>query len=191
MSGSTFSQFTPISVLPDITGHANQVLMATGSGASWTVTPIAAGGTGQTTFQAGLDALTQGNLNLSSNGARIRANYSDNTVANRAMFQTSSANNSTNVGIIPNGVVAPGAVATAVVLEDTTSVSSAGSVFRMENVQGTEARLVSTARNGGSTLPMSFYVGNKHTTLSVNAGGNALLTNKHHRFCCGTADYLG
>ena len=47
MTGTTFSQFTPVSVLPDTNGNANKVLMSTGTGASWTVVPIIAGGTGK------------------------------------------------------------------------------------------------------------------------------------------------
>lgn len=171
MAGTTFSQFTPISMWPDTNGNANKVLMSTGGGAAWTVVPIVAGGTGQTTAQAALNALTGGNLNLTGTGARITGDFSTTTIANRVLFKTDVANAVTSIGAIPNGTVANGVAATAVTLEDNTSVSGAGSVVRLENVQGTEVRLMSMQRNGGTVLPMSFYVGRLHTQLSY--GGSA------------------
>lgn len=44
-----------------------------------------------------------GNLTLSGTGARIRGDFSNTTVANRVMFQSSTTNGGTFVGIAPNG----------------------------------------------------------------------------------------
>lgn len=165
---TTFSQFTPVDVFPGWrdNGSANKVLMSTGGGTTWTVVPIEAGGTGKTTAQEALDALTIGNLNLTGQGARIRSDYSNNNLTLRTYFVTSYTNSGTNVGVAPNGTVAAGTVASSIQLEDNKSMSTGtGSVLQAEMVQGTEARIRSGARGAGTVLPLAMYVGSKHTTL--------------------------
>ena len=173
MTGTTFSQFTPVSVLPDTNGNANKVLMSTGTGALWTVVPIIAGGTGKTDAQSALDALSIGNLNLTGSAARIHGTFSGTNIAARTMFQTLVVSTGTEVGVIPNGNVAVGATASSVALEDNTTAdagSTGGSVLKLEMVQGTESRINSASRGSGTVLPLSFYVGAKHTTLSFQNG---------------------
>ena len=173
MTGTTFSQFTPVSVLPDTNGNANKVLMSTGTGALWTVVPIIAGGTGNTDAQSALDALSIGNLNLTGSAARIHGTFSGTNIAARTMFQTLAASTGTEVGVIPNGNVAVGATASSLALEDNTTAdagSTGGSVLKLEMVQGTESRVNSASRGSGTVLPLSFYVGAKHTTLSFQNG---------------------
>lgn len=169
MTGTTFSRFTPVNMWPDPAGNTNLVLMSTGGGVTWSVVPISGGGTGQTTAQAAIDALTGGNLNLSGNAARITGNFNDSTIANRTMF-VSRTPGLTAIDVAPNGPISDGTIATALVLEDQNSTTGAGSIARLDNVQNTEMRLVSTSRNGGAVLPLSFYVGQKHTTLSLSSG---------------------
>jgi hypothetical protein len=171
MAGTTFSQFTPVSAFPNTSGQENKVLIAQpGGNLGWDVVPILAGGTGQTTAQAGLDALTKGHLNLTGVGARIRGDFSSSTIANRTLFQTTTPTAATHVGIAPNGVVVTGNTASAIELEDITSVSGNGSILRIENRQGAEMRISSTARGSGSYLPLTFYV-NNIKTLTLNTSG--------------------
>ena len=44
-----------------------------------------------------------GNVNLTSTGNRITGDFTNATIGNRALFQTSTLNSTTTVGIIPNG----------------------------------------------------------------------------------------
>jgi len=175
MAGTTFSQFTPISVFPDTIGNENKVLLATGGGTQWGVVPIIAGGTGQTTAQASLDALTSGHLNLTGVGARIRGDFSNNNVTNRTAFQTLTTSAATHVAFVPNGAVAGGSTASAIELEDNTSFSTGnGSVLRIENRQGSELRISSTVRGTGTHLPLAFYVNSVKSLQLTTVGSNTV-----------------
>lgn len=176
MAGTTFSQFTPINVFPSTSGQTNKVLLSTGGGVTWDVVPIAAGGTGKTTAQAALDALTTGNLNLSASAARIRADFSNATTFNRTLFQTTTTTAATRLGATPNGTIATGGVTASIELEDSTSVNGNGSVLRIETVQATETRVVSSVRGTGTYLPLAFYVNNTKLLNLSTTSNTAIAT---------------
>ena len=175
MAGTTFSQFTPISVFPSTAGQTNKVLLSTGGGVVWDVVPIAAGGTGKTTAQAGLDALTGGNLNLSGSAARVRGDFSNATPFNRVVFQTTAATSPTRIGATPNGTITTGNVTASVELEDSTSINGNGSVLRIETVQATETRVVSGIRGSGTYLPLAFYTNNTRAVQFNNTNSNTVV----------------
>lgn len=175
MAGTTFSQFTPINVFPSTSGQTNKVLLSTGGGVAWDVVPIAAGGTGKTTAQAALDALTTGNLNLTASAARIRADFSNATTFNRTLFQTTTATAATRIGATPNGTIATGGVTASVELEDSTSINGNGSVLRIETVQATETRVVSGIRGSGTYLPLAFYTNNTRAVQFNNTNSNTVV----------------
>lgn len=184
MAGTTFAHFTPVSILPTYTPGGGNVLLSTGSGTTWGVVPVSSGGTGRTTAQQGLDALTVGNVNLSGNAVRISGDFHNTTLISRTMFMTRSSAQGTQVGFMPNGSVATTAVATGLILEDSTSVSGNGSFFSIQNIQGGDMRFTSGSRGTGAVRPILYYLGstpaaslgvdpnnNKHVISSVTGGG--------------------
>lgn len=51
---------------------------------------------------------TNGNINISTLGARITGDFSNATVSNRLMFQSSTSNGNTSISAIPNGTATVG-----------------------------------------------------------------------------------
>ena len=184
MAGTTFAHFTPVSIFPSYTAGSGNVLLSTGSGTAWGVVPVESGGTGKTTAQQGLDALTTGNVNLSGNAVRIFGDFDNNTTINRTMFTTRNSARGTQVGIAPNGTVTTTSVASGIVLEDNTSVAGNGSFLSIQNIQGGDMRITSGARGTGAVRQIVHYLGiqpaaslgidpnnTKHTVSSVTGGG--------------------
>ncbi|MFZ5959863.1 tail fiber domain-containing protein [Pseudomonas knackmussii] len=54
-------------------------------------------------YQSGETLTHPGNLQLTGNGRLFQADFSNATIANRAAFQTSTANSPTSLGVLPNG----------------------------------------------------------------------------------------
>ena len=85
--------------------------------------------------------------------ARITGDFSNATIPNRVMFQTSVANAHTSVGAIPNGT-SPLSNINVFSSSDPTNSSAAQLIM-----DGTEARIASSAFGSGTYLPMTFYTG--------------------------------
>ena len=85
--------------------------------------------------------------------ARITGDFSNATLSNRVMFQTSTVNGGTSVGAIPNGT-SVNADFSANSSADPTNASRA----RL-SMTGVDARLSSDAAGTGAYLPMTFYTG--------------------------------
>lgn len=92
-------------------------------------------------------------LSFTGSGQRITGDFSNATLANRLMFQTSTANGATSVGLMPNGT---GTVAG---LNLFGSADPANSSFAQLANTGTEIRLSAAAVGSGSYLPLAVYVG--------------------------------
>ena len=120
-----------------------------------------ASGTGRYNFYAAgtADNYFAGNVQLATNltftgtGNRITGDFSNATVANRVMFQSSTTNGATQVGAIPNGT---SAVATFAARNSSDPTNSG--VFAV-SVSSAEASLNSTINGTGTYLPMTFYTG--------------------------------
>lgn len=164
LNRTTFSHFTPTSSTPDMTGNANKALLTTGGGMYWGAVPIAGGGTGQVTAQAGLDALTTGNLNLSGAASRIRSDFSNPLVASRTSFQTSTTNGNTIIQAIPNGT-SVNSMFTALNNSDPTNSS-----YVAISLSSSESRLVSSAVGSGTVLPLTLYVGSTKLLTAESTG---------------------
>jgi len=106
-----------------------------------------------------------GNLQFSSAGARITGDFSNATVANRAMFQTSTTNSQTALGVIPNGTSTQSQLLLASDA-DTTNTSFA-QVFNNK----TEVSFRSSIAGTGSYLPMTFYTGGSERAR-IDTSGN-------------------
>jgi len=134
------------SALPAQSGNAGKFVTTDGTNASWSDT-------------------IAGNLNFSGTGRRITADFSNATIANRAIFQTSTTNNTTSINAIPNGTGTASRFSTS----NASDPDNAGEFSIVANA--TEARLESNRRGTGAYLPMTTYVGGFKNTEQPVAGG--------------------
>lgn len=121
---------------------------------------------------AGLTNLgLSGNINFTGTANRVTADFSNATVSNRAMFQTTAANTTTSVASIPSG----------------TGISSSWDAFsssdpnnasfgRMQIVGGVDFRIVSGLTGTGSYLPITFFTGGSQR-VTLNTSGNFFVVN--------------
>jgi hypothetical protein len=98
-------------------------------------------------------ASLSGNLTFTGTGNRITGDFSNATIANRVMFQTSTVNGATRLHAIPNGTGVVSAIA-AINNSDPNNAS-----FMQVSVNAAEAQLISTLAGTGTYLPMTFYTG--------------------------------
>jgi len=106
-----------------------------------------------------------GNLAFTGTGNRITGDFSNATVANRVMFQTSTVNGATRVHAIPNGSGVVSAIA-AINNSDANNAS-----FMQMSVNATEAQMISTLAGTGTYLPMTFYTGGSER-VRIDTSGN-------------------
>jgi hypothetical protein len=106
-----------------------------------------------------------GNLTFTGTGNRIRGDFSNATIANRVMFQTSTANSATVVEFLPSGT-------------GTVSGVNFGSSSDLANTSilsvsslSTDARFNAGFRGTGTFLPMTFYTGGSER-MRVDTSGN-------------------
>ena len=93
-----------------------------------------------------------GNLTFTGTGNRITGDFSNATVANRVVFQTSTANDNTLITAIPNGT----SQFSGFYALNGTSANVSRASFA---ISGTDVRFVSGIEGTGSYLPMAFYTG--------------------------------
>ena len=124
-------------------------------------------GSGKTLKVAGSTNFSA-NLTFTGTGNRITGDFSNATVANRVLFQTSTANSATGVAIIPNG----------------TSANASISVFGASDPTNCAAATISTDNNNmfvisgingtGTYVPMRFYT-NGSERVRIDTSGNLLV----------------
>lgn len=109
----------------------------------------------------------QGNLNFFGTGNRITGDFSNATLANRVMFQTSTASSRTQIGVLPNGSGAEGRAL--VNLYNSTDPSNASTTVLYVDAS---ISAVLADRNGtGTYLPMTFYTGGSER-MRIDTSGN-------------------
>ena len=113
------------------------------------------------------DPVITGNMTYGSLGARIRGDFSNATVANRVMFQTSTANGITRVAAIPNGT------ATSAYFEVWNNSDTANANLFSLRSTATEAQLFTsfTGTPSSSYLPLTMYTGGSER-LRIDTSGN-------------------
>ena len=109
-----------------------------------------------------------GDIVLSGSGKRITGDFSNATIANRVIFQTSTVNGQTSIGVLPNG----------------TSKSADLNLFGgADPANASIAQIVNTGdevsfRNAvtgtGTYLPMTFYTGGSER-MRIDTSGNVLV----------------
>lgn len=116
---------------------------------------------GLATFGAGISITGAGN--------RILGDFSNATIANRVMFQTSTVNGTTNVYAIPNG-----SATTASFSVSTSSDPSNSSIGQLVQTS-TDFRLQNVLTGTGSYLPMTFYTGGSERVRIDQTTGNVVI----------------
>jgi len=109
--------------------------------------------------------LSSGNLTFSSTAQRITGDFSNATVANRLMFQTSTTNGNTTVAAIPNGTSQQGQF-TAFNASNPTNASNI-SIIALAG----EGRVQSAIAGTGTYLPMTFLTGGSER-VRIDTSGN-------------------
>ena len=112
-------------------------------------------------------ASISGDLTFTGTGARIKANFSDPIATNRLLFQTSTANSTTLVGIMPNGTGS-----TSGIYGVNSSTLTNASYFDLR-VSGSDndVRLTSDYYGAGTYLPITFYTGGAEQ-VRIDTSGN-------------------
>ena len=119
--------------------------------------------TGNTTAvgNVGLD----GNLNITGAACRITGDFSNATVANRVMFQTSTVNGATRVEAIPNGT---GTTVNFAVYNNSDPTNAAAARL---TATSNDTRVESIITGTGTYLPMTFYTGGSER-VRIDTSGN-------------------
>ena len=106
-----------------------------------------------------------GNLQFLGSTQRITGDFSNATVANRVIFQTSTTNGNTVLNLIPNGT---GTVCAFGMDSDPALTNSSTGALNL--VAGTDVRLAAGIRGTSSYLPMTFYTGGSKQAEITTAG---------------------
>jgi len=106
-----------------------------------------------------------GGITISGAARRIIADFTNATLANRAAFQTSTANSTTAVGIVPSGTGTASALHIYSTADPTTS-----SRLALSAVGATEARIASDISGAGTYLPLVFYTNNAEAMRIATSG---------------------
>jgi hypothetical protein len=104
-------------------------------------------------------------LTFTGTGNRITGDFSNATVANRVLFQSSTTNGLTNVAAIPNGTNTTSSF-TAFNSSDPTNTSNT-----QISTTATESRLTAGASGTGTTLPLTMITGGSER-LRIDTSGN-------------------
>jgi hypothetical protein len=105
------------------------------------------------------------NLTFSGTGNRITGDFSNATVANRVMFQTSVVNGVTALQVMPNGTATQSQLAC---INGTDPNNASGVQIR---VNATEATLMGYNTGTGVSLPLTFYTGGAER-VRIDTSGN-------------------
>lgn len=113
-----------------------------------------------------------GDIVLSGTGKRITGDFSNATVANRLLFQTTTSNANTSVSAIPNGT----STFSSFVAENSSTPDNGS--FVALYATAAESQVVASKRGSGSYLPMTFYAGgsermriDSNGVLTANSSG--------------------
>lgn len=125
---------------------------------------------GTTQFAAGA-LFTGGNLVFSGSAQRISGDFSNATIANRLIFQTSTVNGGTDLVAIPNGISPSSS------FNVFNGTDTANSAFGHIAIGNAEFSIQSSRTGAGVTLPLTFYCGNSGTpeAMRINTSQQLLV----------------
>jgi hypothetical protein len=118
-----------------------------------------------------LDSTTQvtwdsGTMTFAPTGYRIKADFSNATQSNRAMFQSSTVNGNTTLGILPNGTATVGALN----VFGGSNPDATSTIQLVCDTGGGAARLAANRTGAGTFLPLNFQT-NAVDALSILTTG--------------------
>ena len=111
------------------------------------------------------NATITGDVYLTGSGKRITGDFSNATIANRVMFQTSTVNGNTAVGVLPNGTAS-----TSTLLQFNNS-DPTNSGFGGIQVTSSLVNFLSGITGTGTYLPMTFFTGGAER-MRIDTSGN-------------------
>jgi len=111
-----------------------------------------------------------GNLTFTGTENRITGDFSNATVANRVLFQSSTTNGITSVTAIPNGTATDARFA----VNNNSDPTNSNGIQILANA--TEARIQATNFGTASAFPMTFYTGGSERAR-IDTSGNLLVGN--------------
>jgi hypothetical protein len=120
-------------------------------------------GIGTTTPTQSLDV--NGNLAITGSARRITGDFSNATISNRVMFQTSTVNDNTTVSFIPNGT------GTQTFLSLYNNSDSSNSSLGLIASRAATFELAATKTGTGTYLPMTFLT-NASERIRIDTSGN-------------------
>jgi hypothetical protein len=136
------------------TGTSDSILFKTGSQS-----------TRMSIDTSGNVGIATGNLTFSGTGQRITGDFSNATIANRVLFQTSTVNGNTLVRAIPNGTSTQANIAVA------NSSDPANCSIMQLVAASTTAQIQSGVNGTGTYLPMTFFTGgSEQVRIGATAG---------------------
>lgn len=153
---------------------------AGGSGSGDVVGPTSATDNAVTRFDGTTGKLIQnssvtiddsGNMTFTATGARIRGDFSNATVANRLLFQTSTVNGSTNIITIPNGTGPSSSIGSR------NSQDPDNSSWINIQANASDVRINSGITGTGTYQPMVFYTGGSERVRIDTSGNVGIGTN--------------
>jgi hypothetical protein len=118
-----------------------------------------------TNLSYGSATITTGNLAFTGTAQRITGDMSNATITNRVLFETSTANSTTEVGIIPSG----SGGAAVLNIYPVSNPSDTG-YLRLASL-GTDSRILSQRTGTGTFLPLTFYTGGSER-VRIDTSGN-------------------
>ena len=129
--------------------------------------------------------LSSTGVTVSGTGKRFLADFSNATITNRMAFQTSTANTSTSLGVLPNGTSSQSGMN----FFNNSDPTNAGTLNLLAN--STEASIRGGITGSGSYLPLTFHTGGSvRLTLStagvLTSGGVIESTSGGFKFPDGT-----
>ena len=133
----------------------------------------ASGTFGALTFggDAVLNFYPSGKVHFPVLGSRITGDFSNATVANRVMFQTSTVNGPTSLHTLPNGT----SMVSQFTAETSSTDPSNASFAQLRAEGGVQVALASESRGTGTYLPMTFYTSGTER-MRIDTSGNVMVT---------------